>query len=203
MVDHQTPLSVIADPRGRVGKGLPRGERRLRASCRSASPPAPVARPTSRSTFRIGKNRELGRIHRGCAWWIPLWVVVAPHGRAEQLLLGGNDRSPLARQLSRAPQRLLPRARRSVALSTCCVTLPTFSSWPSTSSNSRPTRRVRLVGVGVVVLVGVGVGVGGTVWGTVWGMGWAHQGSASSRRLHSICSTSHLPPARESPVLPG
>ena len=34
--------------------------------------------------------------------------VVAPHGRAEQLLLGGNDRSPLARQLSRAPQRLLP-----------------------------------------------------------------------------------------------
>eukprot|EP00964_Phaeocystis_antarctica_P099516 scaffold65372_cov55-Phaeocystis_antarctica.AAC.1 len=29
MMDHQTPLSVIADPRGRVGKGPPRGELRL------------------------------------------------------------------------------------------------------------------------------------------------------------------------------
>ena len=34
--------------------------------------------------------------------------VVAPRGRAEQLLLSGNDRSPLARQPGRAPQRLLP-----------------------------------------------------------------------------------------------
>ena len=33
--------------------------------------------------------------------------VLAPHGRAEQLLLGGNDRSPLARQPGRAPKRLL------------------------------------------------------------------------------------------------
>ena len=34
--------------------------------------------------------------------------VVAPHGRPEQLLLGGDDRSPLARQPGIAPQRLLP-----------------------------------------------------------------------------------------------
>ena len=33
--------------------------------------------------------------------------VVAPHGRAEQLLLRGNDRPPLARQPGRAPKRLL------------------------------------------------------------------------------------------------
>ena len=29
MMDHQTPLSVTADPRGRVGKEPPRGELRL------------------------------------------------------------------------------------------------------------------------------------------------------------------------------
>ena len=29
IMDHQTPLSVTADSRGRVGKGLPRGELHL------------------------------------------------------------------------------------------------------------------------------------------------------------------------------
>ena len=63
MMDHQTPLSVIADPRGRVGKGPPRGELRLELL---AALPGHLHLSLARrrgQQLLIGKNRELGRIH--------------------------------------------------------------------------------------------------------------------------------------------